>query len=154
MLANQALVLRRALHDARLAEQSWDAVRAMVHDRSSLTHYSQALAYDLRHLGLSRAANQVLVGLAVRRAPDLDVVDYAVRLDAFQRGAVELAQETGDTLAGQVGEHGVVFVSAGRGSARRATQALLDLSKKASAIARRRFGLSVHFGANVPRPSA
>jgi AraC-like DNA-binding protein len=145
-LANRALALRRELESARWVERSWDAVRSMIHERSSLTHYNQAQAYDLRALGLSRAANQALVGLAVAMAADGDPIEQAVRRDAFQRAAVDLARETGDTLAGQVGDHGVVFLSAGEPS-RKAIQKVSDLAKKASAMARRRFGLSVHFGA-------
>jgi AraC-like DNA-binding protein len=150
-LTNRALSLRQELEETRVAERSWDAVRAMIHERSSLTHYNQAQAYDLKGLGLHRAANQVLVGLAVAPAPEGDSIEQAVRRNGFQRGAVEVAREEGDALAGQVGDHGVVFVSAG-GPKRKATQKLTELAKKTAAMARRRFGLSVHFGAcTAPR---
>jgi AraC-like DNA-binding protein len=153
-LTNAALRLRSELLQSRMVEQSWGAVREMVHERSSLTHYNQARAYDLRHLGLSRAANQVLVGLAMGRVRDGDAVDYAVRREAFQRTCVHIAREAGDTLAGQVGDHGVVFVSAAGGPARQAMNKPVGLSKTAAATAQRRFGLSVHFGACMAPRSA
>jgi AraC-like DNA-binding protein len=97
-------------------------------------------------LGLSRPADQVLVGLAVERARDLDQVDAAVGRDAFQRGCVELADGQVDVLAGRIGDHGVVFLSGSTGSAGRRRQKILDVAERAASLARQKFGLSLHFG--------
>jgi AraC-like DNA-binding protein len=91
----------------------------------------------------------VLVCLTVSRKAGGDPVDEAVRRDAFQRSAVALVRRTGDVLAGQVGDHGVVFL-AGCGG-KRAT--LIDLSERVSGLARRDFGLSLHFGASAAEES-
>ncbi|HEV8244789.1 MAG TPA: AraC family transcriptional regulator, partial [Polyangiaceae bacterium] len=74
--------------------------------------------------------------------------DDAIRFDAFQRASVELARKAGDAIAGRVGEHGVVFLSAASGSAERKQQKLVDLAERARALARQSYGLSLHFGAS------
>ena len=118
---NRIYSLQLELWKTRLVDEMWDAVRSMTDDRLSLVHHSPALAYPLRRLGLSRAANQVLVGLAMSSASGQEAVDDAVRRDAFQRYAVEIAQDVGDVLAGQVGDRGVVFVSAAPRSSQQAS---------------------------------
>jgi AraC-like DNA-binding protein len=74
-------------------------------------------------------------------------VDEAIRRDVFQRDAVEVARKTGNTIAGRVGDHGVVFLSSAPGSSERKTQRLTALSERVALLARKRFGLDVHFGA-------
>ena len=76
-----------------------------------------------------------------------DPVDEAVRRDGFQRAAVVLASSIGNVVAGQVGDHGVVFLSAGAGTAQRRKTHLLDLAERARVLARR-FDLEPHFGAS------
>jgi AraC-like DNA-binding protein len=151
---NRIHALQLELHQARLVDETWDAVRDMIDDRLSLVHHSPARAYDLRRLGLARAANQVLVALVMGSSSRLDGVSDAVRLDAFQRHAVSIARETGDVLAGRVGDHGVVFVSAGPRSPQLAKRKLLELVQRTSVAARRRFDLTVHSGASSTSGSA
>jgi AraC-like DNA-binding protein len=145
-LTNRAHALRLELQGVRVVDQTWDAVRSMIDDRSSLVHFSPALAYDLLRLGLSRSANQVLVGLATSRSREIDPVEDAVRRDAFQRSAVAIARGVGETLAGRVGDHGIVFLSAAPRSSQQAKHKLSDLARRTSGVARRRFALAVHFG--------
>lgn len=153
-LMNRAEALRTKLDSVRLVERTWDAVRTMVNERSSRTWASAGHAWTLQALGLSRVADHVLVGLAVRRAPETDPVDDAVRRDALQRTAVELGRSFGDVIAGQVGDRGIVFLSAVTGRRERQRARLMDLAHRADALARRRFGLSLHFGASHALGSA
>jgi len=146
-LVNEATVLRAALESARSAERVWDAVRTMVDDRSPRTWQSAFRAFALASLGLGRIPDHVLVAFAATRlAPD--PVDEAIRLDAFQRRAVQLARATGGVIAGQVGEHGAVFLCAGSGSADQRRRQLLHLADRASRLAQREFGIALHFGAS------
>jgi AraC-like DNA-binding protein len=148
-LTSEAHALGAELEQIRIVERTWEAARSMVDHRSSRGWQSVYHAYELHDLGLSRPADSVLVGLAARVGPDIDPVDEAVRRDAFQRSAVELARRLGDVVAGQVGDHGVVLLFVARGNRR-----LRDLADRASSLARRRFGLSLHFGASVSAESA
>ncbi|HEV8245773.1 MAG TPA: helix-turn-helix domain-containing protein [Polyangiaceae bacterium] len=147
-IANQADQLRRQLEPVRLVDRTWNAVRMMVDDRSERSWSHANSAYELSTVGLSRVADHLLVALAVNRGPETDPVDEAVRRDAFQRAAVELARRVGNVIAGQVGDHGIVFLSAATGSAQRKKQKLVELSDRASKLAHR-FGLRLHFGASV-----
>jgi AraC-like DNA-binding protein len=147
-LMNRAEALRTKLESVRIVERTWEAVRAMVDERSARTWASAGHAWPLRELGLSRVADHVLVGLAVPTAPETDPVDDAVRRDALQRGAVMLGRSVGDVIAGQVGDHGIVFLSAASGRRERQRARILDLAHRADALARRRFGMSLHFGAS------
>jgi AraC-like DNA-binding protein len=152
-LVNEATVLRAALESARSAERVWDAVRTMVDDRSPRTWQSAFRAFALASLGLGRIPDHVLVAFAATRlAPD--PVDHAIRIDAFQRRAVELARATGGVIAGQVGEHGAVFLCAGSGSADQRRRQLLHLADRASGLAQREFGIALHFGASGASESA
>jgi AraC-like DNA-binding protein len=148
-LMNQATALRAELEDARFPERSWAAVRAVVDDRTQRSSLGIGLANEMRHLGLGRRADHVLVGLSVSRSPEPDAVDEAIRRDGFQRSAPEIARAIGDAVAGQVGDYGVVLLSAASGSAQRKRQKLVDLADRVSALGRQRFGLSLHFGAAI-----
>jgi AraC-like DNA-binding protein len=148
-LTTQADALRAELEDARAVEQIWDVVRTMVDERTSRTWQSAYRAWRLRDLGLSRVPDDVLLGLTVSRARSPDRVDEAVRRDALQRRAVDLAQRFGSVLAGRVGDQGVVFLSASPGSAERRRQRLTDIADRASGVAKDRFDLALHFGACI-----
>src|SRR6185436_4981856 len=76
-----------------------------------------------------------------------DPVEEAVRRDALQRGAVQLTQQMGEMLAGQVGDRGVVFLSGAGGSAQHRRNRLIEIAERAAKLARRDFGFSLHFGA-------
>ena len=151
-IANQAHALRADLERARFVERVWEAVGTMIDERSPRMMYTRALAYELERLGLSDAADHVLVGLLVGE-PGADPVDEAVRRNGFQREVVELAHKAGDALAGRVGEHGVVMVCAGSGAARKKRQKALDLTQAAAELARKRFQLSLYFGVADARPA-
>jgi AraC-like DNA-binding protein len=148
-LANQAQALRLELEPTRFVDRVWEAARAMVDERSSQAHYAGARAFEMHRLGLERAPDQVLVGLARARAENVDPVDELVVRDALQRSAVELAHTAGDAIAGRVGDHGVVFLSAAKGSATDRKTRLFSLGAKAASLAERRFGLTLHFGAGL-----
>jgi AraC-like DNA-binding protein len=152
-LANEADGLYVQIRGARAVDATWDSVRALLDDRFPQTWFSAARVSDLFNLGLSRTPDHVMVGLTVSRTNEPDPVDEAIRRDAFQRGAVDLARAAGEAVAGQVGDHGVVFLSGATGPLREKKRRLLELSERASVLGQR-FGLSLHFGANVTAGSA
>jgi len=121
----------------------------LVDERTSRIWGSPLKEVERSSLGLVRLPEHVLVGLFVGRDRDADPVDELIRRDALQRACVELAREARDTASGRVGEQGVSFVCASRASAQRARRKLLDIADQTSAIARRRFGLGLHFGMSV-----
>ena len=137
---------RVELEKSRSVEKAWDAVREMVDERSASTWNSSQRAYALMKLGLSRVPDSVLVGLAVGRRPGRDPVDEAIQREALQRAAVHMAQRAGDAIAGQVGDQGVAFLLATRGSAQQKRARLRDLSERATKVAHRDFGLELHCG--------
>jgi AraC-like DNA-binding protein len=91
--------------------------------------------------------------LTVGRDPETDPVDQLFSRHAFQRACVELAHKEGNTTAGRVGAHGVMFLSSAVGSARQRGQRLHDLADKVASSARR-FGLRAHFGSSALPGSA
>jgi AraC-like DNA-binding protein len=143
-LLRQGEALRTELEEARFVDRTWDAVRSMVDERTSRLWSRPALANALHRLGLARPADQVLVGLLVRKR-ELEPVDEVLRHDAFQRACVKLSRATGKAICGQVGDHGVVFVSAQTGTSQHKRQRLLDLGDKAATLAQR-FGFRLHLG--------
>jgi AraC-like DNA-binding protein len=153
-LANRVEVLRSELDHARAVEQMWDTTREVVDDRSTLVWQGMAHATHLRRLGVARVPDAALVGLSVSRTAGANAVDEAVRRHGFQRAVVALARDAGHFLAGKVGDHGVVFLSSASGSSVTKKQRLLDFSERIGAIARRTFGLSVHFGLSLAEGSA
>jgi hypothetical protein len=148
-IANRATALRVELERSRFVDRAWDAARAMVDARYSRAEYSAASDYPRKMLGLSRAADQVSVGLFLARVGDMDPVEEGIRRDAFQRAAVDLARAEGDVLSGRVGDHGVMFLFGAKASAERRKQKVLAFSDRALGLARRCFGLSLHFGVSL-----
>ena len=148
-LMNEAEELVFDLERVRLAERVWQAAKTMVDDRFPRAWQNAGRAYAMQNLGLSRVADHLLVGLTVSRKPGTDLIDEALRREAFQRASVDLGRAVGEVITGQVGDHGVVFLSAAKGTAARKKQRLVDLSERVSDLGRRRFGLSLHFGAAV-----
>jgi AraC-like DNA-binding protein len=151
-LANLSQSLRSELELARFVERTWDKVREIVDDRSSRGWRSVRINdANLRYLGLPRTADGVLAGLIVGGAAGDDPVDEALRRDAFQRRSVELAHGMGGAVAGRIGDHGIVFLS-GTGPHRK-KQRLADIAQRASALARKEYKLSLHFGAGIAAAS-
>jgi AraC-like DNA-binding protein len=136
------------LGEVRLAERTWEAAREMVDERSAHVWEGVHHAYGLVGLGLSHVPDHVLVGLTVDRSSGRDPVGEAIRRDAFQRETVEVARRTGNTIAGCVGDHGIVLLSSAPGSPERKTQRLGALSERVALIAKTRFALDVYFGAS------
>jgi AraC-like DNA-binding protein len=145
-IVNEWEAARVELEKVRQVERAWDAVREMVDERSSNTWNSATRTYALSKLGLSSVPDSVLVGLAVSRRTGRDAVDEAIRRDAFQRAAVHMAERAGDTIAGQVGDHGVAFLLAATGSAQKKRARLRDLAERATKLAEHDFGLALHCG--------
>ena len=54
-----------------------------------------------------------------------------------------------NTASGKVGGHGVTFLCPGGSSQQRTQRALVDLTEQAATLARREFGLGMHFGLSV-----
>lgn len=152
-LANRADVCRAKLEEARLVERRWEVVRTMVDERTSRAFLSASRAWGLRDLGLPHLPDQALVGLTTTRRSGLDPVEEAIRRYRLQRKVVDIAAEAGKTVAGRVGGHGVVFLSAAGGSRQRKLDRLGELAERTAAIARRELELSMHFGASVVKGS-
>jgi len=146
-IANHADALLRELAEVRLPERMWDAARAMVDERWHKLQFSAASADTLSRMGLMRAANRVLVALTVSQSSKVDPIDEAVRREEFQRACVELACAEGETIVGQVGDHGAVFLLSARGAPRSVSRRMARLADRAAMLARRDFGLSLHAGA-------
>jgi AraC-like DNA-binding protein len=147
-LANRADELRVRLEPIRLPERTWQAVEAMVDERFSRVWVSAARAYALGLLGLGRSPDRVLVALTVSPPSGTDLVEQAIRRDSLQRAAVGLARETGEAIAGRVGDHGIVFLSSFGAHAERKIR---ELAEHVSSVARRRFGLALRCGtSSVP----
>jgi AraC-like DNA-binding protein len=136
--------LREALAVTRLADRIWRTTRAMVDERTSRTWSSPARARELAELGLARFPDRVAVGLLADRDRRSDPVEALLRRHAFQRATVELSRAAGHAVAGRVGDHGVVFLSAARGR-----RDLRGLVEKASSLGQRSFGLTMHAGLAV-----
>jgi AraC-like DNA-binding protein len=134
------------LADTRLADRMWSIARTMVDERTSRRWASPTREARIRTVGLTRFPEQALVGLFVSRSKDADPVDELLRRDAFQRACVRVARDRGNVICGQIGGHGIVLLSAGRGSPAHTRRFLLDLGDEVSSLARRRFGLSLHLG--------
>jgi AraC-like DNA-binding protein len=152
-LLAEARPLRQQLEQARFAERAWDAARSMIDQRTSRAWSSRHRAEQAAQLGLPRPADQALVGLVVTRRADADALEDILRRDRFQRACVDLARTTGEGLAGQLGDHGVVFLTAFQGSAARRRTWLHELGSKAATMAKR-FGLELHLGSSALPSSA
>jgi AraC-like DNA-binding protein len=147
--------LRRDLAVARRVERAWRAANRMVNELDSLAWASPHLAGQLTPLGLSRFPSQVVVGLFASPPEGRDAIEDRLRRDAFQRTCVALAQQAGNVISGQVGDHGVTFLAAGAGPASRLQlrRKLIDLAQEASTFGRRRHGFGLHLGLGSPESS-
>jgi AraC-like DNA-binding protein len=134
------------LRGARLVENVWEMARTLVDESTSRTWLSQHSINQMHDLGFQRTPDHVGVGLVVSRESDADPVESLLKRNAFQRACVELAHAAGGTVSGRIGDHGVTFLSPAQASEERSRRKLVDLTERASALGRRRFGLAVHFG--------
>jgi AraC-like DNA-binding protein len=149
----EAAPLRERLEQTRFVERAWDAARSMIDQRTSRAWSSRHRGDEAARLGLPRPAEQVLVGLVLAKRTEEDAIDDVLRRDRFQRACVDLARKTKEALAGQLGDHGVVFLTAFEGSIASRRARLRDLGEKATACARR-FGLDLHLGLGPLRTSS
>jgi AraC-like DNA-binding protein len=143
-LASQAVLLRAKLARARAAEQMWDATRNMVDEATSPSWLSSHTDSDFGRLGIDRLPEHVLVGLASAAIED-DPLEELLMLDAFQRECAELARSK-HVITGKVGNRGVSFLVGGGSSSARTAATLRKLADDVTRLARRRFGLTLHFG--------
>jgi AraC-like DNA-binding protein len=148
-LAAEAGRLRDQLEASRFVERSWREARTMVDERESGVWLSPHKATDLRTVGLAEIPEHVIVGLCVGSPDDPDVVGQIARRDGFQRASVDLARSRKNVLAGRVGEHGVSFLLSQAGSGSRARRVLTEVANDATALAKKKFGLRVCFGAGA-----
>ncbi|HEV8244436.1 MAG TPA: AraC family transcriptional regulator, partial [Polyangiaceae bacterium] len=150
----QISALYSELSGARIADQMWEAARAMLDERTSRAWATtRARARRLQALGVARFPEHVAVGLFVAPNEASDALDELLRREAFQRACVELACKTDDVVSGQVGGYGVTWLCASQGSAQRTRRYLLELCEQAVTLARRRFGLELHLGLCTLRAS-
>jgi AraC-like DNA-binding protein len=143
-LVNEVEALHAELFRVRAVERTWRAAREMLDERFSDRWRSQL--GNLARLGLSRLPDHVLVGLSTSVPVAPDPVAEVIRRDALQRRAVELARSAGETIAGQIGDHGIVFLSSSRGTRERARSKLRELAERAARVARRDYDLLLCFG--------
>jgi AraC-like DNA-binding protein len=144
-LAKEADDLRKKLLEARFEEDMWAAARSMLNERTTQIWATPDQARPLWELGLERVPEQVLVGLVTSNAKNEDPLDALLRRHDFQRACAGLARKTGGAIAGQVGDHGVVFLTDATGSEARVRSRLTELATRATALARR-FGFKLHAG--------
>jgi AraC-like DNA-binding protein len=131
------------LERIREVEQMWEAARSLVDERTNRSW----LSADRQpwKLGIERLPEHVLVAFAMGRDPARDAVEELIERHAFQRACANLARRTKHVVAGQVGDRGVMFLSAAKGAHHHKRQQLTDLGDKAALLARER-GFRLHTG--------
>jgi AraC-like DNA-binding protein len=156
LLARRAETLREKLQAARSDESMWDAARSLVDERTSQMWSSPDHWRERGGLGIAQVPEHVAVGLLLGKPVEPDPVEDQVRRDEFQRACVAFARRRGNVVCGQVGDHGVFFLLGDSGSPERTRARLVDLTARASALARRhgfkmRTGISA--ATSVPLPA-
>jgi AraC-like DNA-binding protein len=141
------------VEQARYVDKMWGSVRTMVDERSARGWLSSYRANELRDLGLSGVPEHAVVGFMTSDRDAPDDVEQMLARDAFQRACVDLARAAKDVACGRVGEHGVVFLLSNVGSPARLRHFVTDLGNRVSALARKRFGFTLHLGASVEGPT-
>jgi AraC-like DNA-binding protein len=134
------------LRRVRFVENVWEVARTLVDESTSRIWSSQHSINQLHDLGVEKSPDHVSVGLLVSRETDADPVETLLKRDAFQRACVELGRSAGSVMSGRIGDHGVTLLSPAQGSDERSRRKMVDLAERATLLARRRFGLDVHFG--------
>jgi AraC-like DNA-binding protein len=137
------------LRGVRLVENVWEVARTLLDESTSRTWLSQHSINQMHDLGFQRPPDHVGVGLLVSRESDADPVENLLKRDAFQRACVELGHAAGGVVSGRIGDHGITFLAPAQTSDERSRRKLVDLAERASVLARRRFGLTVHFGVST-----
>jgi AraC-like DNA-binding protein len=143
----KAEALRPVLEQARSVERMWETARSMVDPRKERSWPSAQRLDEMRRAGLSRAPDQVVVGMLAQVRPEADAVEALLQRRAFQRTCAELAGRTGEVIAGTVGDQGISFLAAA-GSAGRRRRNLLALGERAAAAARKH-GFTLHLGVST-----
>src|SRR5258708_8782859 len=149
-LAEEANGLREKLLEARFEDHMWEAARSMLNERTTQSWASPDQARLLWGLGLTRVPEQVIVGLSVM-GPNDDALDVLLRRHEFQRACAALARKVGGVVSGQVGDHGVVFLTDDSGSETKVRGRLTDLATRAASLARR-FGFKLYAGIGQAKP--
>jgi AraC-like DNA-binding protein len=152
-LSEQVRACADELEGARLVEKTWEAARSMVDVATSRALSARYGPRQLLALGLPDTPTDLCVGLFVRRGPESDPLKELLQRHNFQRACVHLARTAKETIAGRVGEQGVVFLCGGKANAERTRQGLVELADSASRLARRRFQLMLHVGLGKPSAS-
>jgi AraC-like DNA-binding protein len=137
------------LRSVRFVENVWEVARTLVDESTSRVWSSQHSVNQLHDLGVEKSPDHVSVGLLVSREADSDPVENWLKRDAFQRSCVELGRTAGNVVTGRIGDHGVTFLWVSQGSEERTRRKMADLAERAAALARRRFGLALHFGVST-----
>jgi AraC-like DNA-binding protein len=141
--------LRDELFKTRLHDRMWDAARAMVDERTTRLWVASCRDGHLWHLGVRQFPKHVLVGFFTNEDRASDALGEALRMEGFRRACVRLAYDARNVVAGRIGDSGVSFLMSTGTSAQRSRARLLDLARRATLLARKRFGLSLHLGASM-----
>lgn len=143
LLAPEMEASKHRLYSARFAERMWEVARNCVDERGGRPPV-QLDHGDMAAFGIRRTPGHVVVGLTVLRRDARDPVADVLNRAAFQRACVGLGGDHG-ALCGQLGGHGVAFLSDHAGPGTRARTKLTELATRAAALARR-FNLGLHAG--------
>jgi AraC-like DNA-binding protein len=141
--------LRDQLMEVRFSERVWEVAKAMVDQRTSRAWADPSRLAQWRDAGMTAFPEHAVVGLFTSSQRDANPIDEVVRGNAFQRACVGLARASGSAVSGKVGDNGITFLVQADRSPLRTRRRLLELSKEAVRIAKRRFGLSLHVGVSA-----
>jgi AraC-like DNA-binding protein len=147
-LAAEAGELRGMIERSRDVERMWDAARSMVDEQTTRYWLSPHNAVELAYLGLAGLPEHALVGLSIGRSDERDPVEQMLARNAFQRACATLAFETKNVVCGRIAEHGVIFLSGAGMTNSKVRRLFQDLGARVTTLARKKFGLSLHFGAS------
>jgi AraC-like DNA-binding protein len=142
----EAIALANKAKGARHVELVWSVAAAMIDERSAQAWSGRHVRVQRAELGLSGVPDRLAVGLFVSRDAATDPVGGLLCRQDLQRACVELCLERGELLSGRLGDHGVTLLAVAKRSSERTEGLLGALTERISAVARRDFGLGVHWG--------
>jgi AraC-like DNA-binding protein len=142
----EAIALANKVKGARHVEHVWSVADAMIDERSAQAWSGRHVRLQRTELGLSGVPDHIAVGLFVSRDAAGDPVGGLLRRQELQRACVELCLEKGALLSGRLGDHGVTLLAVAKKSSERTESLLGALTERISALARRDFGIGMHWG--------
>jgi AraC-like DNA-binding protein len=132
---------------ANLERDMHAAVSSMIDERLSASWSSPERHYALADIGLQEAPSDVAAVLALEPTDSgaTPIERLFVRIE-WQRACMRIAAQTAGSACGNIGDHGVVLLTRGKGTASRRRHVLLELAQAAREAAGRRFRIRAHAG--------